>query len=134
MKYGRIITTREEKLYLISLLSNKKLATEKSHTKLAEELNQAEIRLPEEIPSDVVRFYTVVDIQTPMGLFDNLQLVPTTNGKESKKISIITPMGAAIYGYAEGDEVTWNFPGGKKTIKILRVSTPNIKQEQVVNG
>ncbi|HBR53741.1 MAG TPA: transcription elongation factor GreAB, partial [Flavobacteriaceae bacterium] len=38
------------------------------------------------------------------------------------KISILTPMGSALFGYSEGDTIEWDFPSGTQKIKIVAVT------------
>ena len=50
------------------------------------------------------------------------QLVaPEKSNLAQNKISILTPMGLALFGYAEGDVIDWEFPIGTGTITILKV-------------
>ncbi|WP_185974350.1 GreA/GreB family elongation factor [Litoribacter populi] len=45
-----------------------------------------------------------------------------------KKLSIFSPLGAALIGFKQGKTIDWDLPGGKKKLKILKVSS----QSQVV--
>jgi regulator of nucleoside diphosphate kinase len=48
---------------------------------------------------------------------------------KQKKISILTPMAAALIGFRKGDEVEWKMPSGLKKYKILEVKDP-VQAEQ----
>ena len=48
-------------------------------------------------------------------------------------LSILTPMGLALYGYAEGDQVVWEFPSGINTIKIIKVEQVQLVSEGMEN-
>ncbi len=37
------------------------------------------------------------------------------------RLSILTPIGAGLLGYEEGDEIEWPTPGGIRRIRVLRV-------------
>jgi regulator of nucleoside diphosphate kinase len=37
------------------------------------------------------------------------------------KISVLAPVGAAMIGYREGDEIEWNVPGGRRRFKVEAV-------------
>jgi regulator of nucleoside diphosphate kinase len=64
----------------------------------------------------------MVDVETLYGIKKNIILVkPTDRNIKENKISILSPMGSALIGYAQGDEVAWDLPKGKSTIKILNV-------------
>lgn len=75
-----------------------------------------------EIPKDVVRMNSIVDVETEFGIKNDIILVkPAERDINDNKVSILSPMGSALIGYAQGDEVSWNLPKGKSVIKILRV-------------
>lgn len=40
---------------------------------------------------------------------------------KTKKISILTPMAAALIGFKQGDSVKWKMPSGLKTYNVLEV-------------
>ncbi len=39
----------------------------------------------------------------------------------SGRISVLTPLGAALIGYRKGDDVEWKVPGGIRRFKIIEV-------------
>ena len=43
---------------------------------------------------------------------------------DQKRISILAPIGTALLGYSEGDDVRWTTPGGTRRIKIRQVTQP----------
>ena len=89
--------------------------------KLKSELVDAEIFSISEIPNSVVRLNSIVDIDTPFGELKMQLVLPDNSNSVQKRISILTPMGSALYGYSVGDKVTWYFPNGEKQIKIISV-------------
>lgn len=92
------------------------------YNKLKSELAVAEVITDAEMPTDVVRLNSIVDMETPAGSFAGYQVVmPKDANPNKKKLSILTPMGSALIGYATGDEVLWHFPGGEKLITIKDV-------------
>lgn len=111
--------------YLNELLSKNKGRDEihtKCFDKLRTELQVAELIEDKDMPADVIRMNSFIDIGTPMGEKKAYQLViPEEGNFQSKKISILSPIGTALIGYQEGDTVTWIFPNGEKEIKILKV-------------
>ncbi|MBA4136409.1 MAG: transcription elongation factor GreAB [Opitutus sp.] len=38
-----------------------------------------------------------------------------------QRLSVLAPIGTALLGYHEGDEVTWPTPGGERRFRILHV-------------
>lgn len=124
MKYGKLIV--EEKEYaiikeIIGHVSPSENLFNSCIQRLKSELNNAEILPNDAMPADVVRIDSLLDVETPMGEI-RLQLVlPDRTNSPAKRISILTPMGSALFGYAEGDEVKWSFPDGEKNIIIKRI-------------
>lgn len=90
--------------------------------KLKSELVEAKIFKITEIPNSVVRLNSIVDIDTPFGELKMQLVLPSNSNSVQKRISILTPMGSALYGYSIGDKVTWYFPNGEKQIKIINVN------------
>lgn len=124
MKYGKLAVVKKEMPIIQQLLAKpvamRDLHYAKSLAKLAQELEQADIYEEETIPADVIRLNSEVTISMGKGPNKTFQLVMPDKGDISKnKLSILTPMGLALYGYAEGDEVIWEFPSGVNTIKII---------------
>ncbi len=127
MKYGSLILEKKDYVYLKRILNISGYAgdfeTQKSLRKLTDELKEAQIVNNEDMPGDVVRFNSRITLALDNGLERTLQLViPSDRDIKNSKISILTPMGAALMGYSEGDTVTWDFPGGTKAFKIVKVT------------
>lgn len=125
MKYGNLILEKKEYVFLKRLLNvsgfYKDENTKVSLNNLSSELKSAIIYDHEEMPEDIIRFNSVVSVES--GTWQNqFQLViPTERDIAANKISILAPMGSAVMGYAEGDSVTWNFPNGTKELTITKV-------------
>lgn len=126
MKYDKLIIEKKEYELLKRILSMSKYHKDPSYkasiSKLKEELESAKILNEKDLPNDVVRFDSLVTIQTPFGPEKSYQLVtPDKSNVAENKISILAPMGSALIGYAAGDEVMWQFPSGSNSIKIVHV-------------
>lgn len=91
-------------------------------SKLLFELERATIVSDGEVPANIVRLGSVVDIKTPIGIKDGLTLVlPEEADFNRKLISVISPLGSAVLGYEEGDVVQWPLRNGVHQITIDRV-------------
>ena len=126
MKYGELIVEKKEYAFLKQIMSLAKYFKDNTYKtsihKLNEELKVAKIVSRSKMPNDVIRLNSKVTIQTPFAAETTYQLVtPDKSDLKSKKISILAPMGLALFGYAQGDEVTWQFPVGESSIKIIKV-------------
>ncbi len=125
MKNGRLILEKEEFLIIQDLLKNiidSPNLMNQCITKLKEEMKTALIVDHSHFPDDVVRLNSIIDIDTPFGLMKAQLVLPEHSNSSQKRISLLTPMGSALLGYAEGDELMWPFPTGEKLIRIVKVN------------
>lgn len=125
MKYGALVF--EEKEYeQISDLLHRVEATdpvlESCYNKLKLELKTASVRNSADMPADVIRLGSVLTIETPIGMKEGYSIVlPNHSNPAQMRLSILTPMGSALIGYAQGDKVDWYFPSGPTVIEVLKV-------------
>ena len=94
---------------------------------LLEEIERAELHEPETLPADAVTIGSEVDfVDTKSGQVRTVQLVfPADANIAAGRISILTPMGAAIYGLMTGQSIDWpDLDGNARRINILRVRQP----------
>lgn len=129
MKYGVVVIEEKEHELLrrfIGLSQEYKDHTYKlSVDKLRNELLNARIVKNMDMPVDVVRMNSTVTIKTPFNVEKTYQIVtPDKSDIRKNMISVLAPMGLALFGYAEGDEIQWQFPAGEKAIKITQVRQP----------
>ncbi|EGV42328.1 transcription elongation factor GreAB [Bizionia argentinensis JUB59] len=126
MKYGSLIFEKKEYVALKSLLNlskNLKEDTRKYSVKRLEaELQKALIDDEELVPHDVIRFNSVITVATDDGWENTFELVmPNDKNHQNNKVSVLTPMGSAVMGYAQNDVIDWEFPGGIKKLRIISV-------------
>lgn len=130
MKYNTIVIEKKEYVLLKRYMNlsgyYKDDTFRKSVKKLLEELDSAEICDEANMPKDVIRFNSTVTIVSDNGWRKKFSLVlPTDSDIKNDKISILTPMGAAVIGYAEGDAIRWEFPSGEQQLTIEKVEQGN---------
>ncbi|WP_448926113.1 GreA/GreB family elongation factor [Fluviicola sp.] len=125
MKYMRLILdTREYEIIkeLIHPISESSNLMNSCISRLKKEMKTAKlVAMAEEFPADVIRLNSIVDVNTPFGVMKIQLVLPEYSNSEQKRISILTPMGSALIGYAEGDKIMWEFPNGIQEVKILKV-------------
>jgi regulator of nucleoside diphosphate kinase len=87
---------------------------------LAEELDRAQLVDTTDARSDVVTMnsrVTVTDLDS--GREHEYTIVfPRDAELSAGRISVLAPIGTALLGYAEGDEIEWNVPGGVRRLRI----------------
>lgn len=87
---------------------------------LEHELDGAHVVEPSEIPPYLVTMNTRVKlVDTDTGKEHVFTLVfPVDEDKEEGRISILSDMGAAVFGYSVGDTIEWKFPDGIRHFRI----------------
>lgn len=126
MKYGNLVLEKKEFVLLKRLVNVSGFYTDNTYKnsiqKLTDELKSAIVYSEEEMPEDVIRFNSLVTIEGKNGFTNKFQLViPSEGDFKNSKISILTPMGAAVIGYAKGDDIIWEFRNGVQTLKVTEV-------------
>jgi regulator of nucleoside diphosphate kinase len=100
--------------------------------KLREELDRAVVLDANAVPANVVTMnarFEIEDLST--GEVDGYTLVyPDRANVDARMLSVLAPIGTAVLGYAEGDEVEWSTPGGVRRFRIRRVT----RSEAAANG
>lgn len=130
MKYEKVVVDKKELEILknlVSAIQNEKSKTYRlSFEKLMEEIKKAIVLDSSKMPLDVIRLNSFVTIKTGSGIVKEFQIVtPEKSDLSQNKLSVMAPMGLALFGYAESDEVVWEFPSGLNTILITKVEQPN---------
>ena len=116
------VTERDMKK-LTSLLEAWRPAREvdREHARaLEEEMENARIIRAGESPAGVVTMnscVTVTDLDS--GREHTYTIVfPRNADFNERRISVLAPIGTALLGYAVGDEIAWNVPGGVRRFRI----------------
>ena len=94
---------------------------------LLEEIERAELHEPETLPKEAVTLGSMIDfVDERTSQLRTVELVmPATANIALGRISILTPMGAALYGLTAGQSIDWpNLEGSPRRIRILRVRQP----------
>ncbi|BDW93520.1 MULTISPECIES: GreA/GreB family elongation factor [Flavobacteriaceae] len=130
MKYGSLIIEKKEYVLLKRLINltgyHKDDTFKRSVGKLREEMESAQILDGEDMPKDVIRFNSWVTITSENGWHKKFKLVmPSKSDVRNNHISILTPMGASVIGYAQGDTYLWEFPSGVQQLTIEHIEQEN---------
>jgi regulator of nucleoside diphosphate kinase len=97
------------------------------------EIDRAELYEPETLPEDAVRLGSDVDfVDENTSQLRKIRLVlPALANIAEGRISILTPMGAALYGLRTGDSIDWpDLDGKSRKIRIVRVLQEGAESEQ----
>jgi len=91
---------------------------------LRAELDRAIVVPDEALPPNVVRIGSRVHVRD-LDSSDEEQVVlvlPEQANPEQNRVSIFAPLGIALLGYVEGDDLAWPAPSGLRRLRILGVS------------
>ena len=90
--------------------------------RLYKELDTADVRKEEDMPHDVVRVCSIVDVGMPAGRKNDLQLVMHADADlKQNKLSVLSVLGSALIGYRQGASIVWKLPQGDQVITLERV-------------
>ncbi|KRB84025.1 nucleoside diphosphate kinase regulator [Noviherbaspirillum sp. Root189] len=95
-----------------------------SKNALLDELGRANIVEPDQMPATVVTMNSTVqfEITSPKEEFCMTLVYPSDIGNGTNQISVLTPIGTALLGLAEGSQIEWPRPDGQSVhVRILKV-------------
>tara|TARA_R110001583_G_scaffold116736_7_gene267567 strand:- start:428 stop:838 length:411 start_codon:yes stop_codon:yes gene_type:complete len=81
---------------------------------LEAELDRANIVEPNEVPATIITMNSTVDfiVESTQEEFILTLVYPKDIDQSGQKISILAPVGSALLGLSQGDEIEWPRPGG----------------------
>lgn len=96
------------------------------------ELDRASVVPPEQLPPDVVCMGSTVRYRTSDGEQREVTLVfPADADIQQNRISVMTPIGAALIGLRKGQSITWlTRDGRRQMLTALRVIQPHSGEPQ----
>lgn len=94
---------------------------------LESELERAVLVAADAVPAEVVTMDSAVRI-LDLGSGERREytlVYPAQANAGAGRISVLAPLGTALLGYREGDELEWMMPGGLSRLRIERVRSPD---------
>lgn len=90
---------------------------------LSQELDRAVVVDDAEVPADLITMRTYVRVRDLRSdEHDEYTVVyPWEADIASKRVSILAPLGTALLGYREGDQIAWRMPGGVRHLRVESV-------------
>jgi len=127
MKPIPTFTSSDHKLLKKIAKSNLSATSAKEINLLTQELDRGNIVEDNAIENDIIRINSEViieDMSTQKQMKFQIVLPSQANIKESK-YSVLVPLSVAIIGFKVNDQVDWELPAGKKTLKVIAVNNGN---------
>lgn len=94
---------------------------------LQEEIDRADIVEPKEMPSNIVTMNSTVIFKVISSgkEFSKTLVYPKDADGSEDRISVLAPIGSALLGMKEGDQIDWPRPGGD----VLSVSITSVEYQ-----
>lgn len=95
---------------------------------LSDELDRAIVIKEDELNKKIIRIGSEVEIEEKKSKRKmKVKLVmPQEANLAEGKISLFAPLGVALIGFSEGDEVKWEMPAGTTHLQILSVNNDDL--------
>ena len=119
---ARVVLSRHDHDRLERLLE--KVGARPDLDALREELERAEIVEPEAVPRTLVTMNSVVRfVDVASGRESEVKLVFPAHADGVDRVSVLAPVGSALLGLSEGDEIDWPLPQDRKRrLRVLAVT------------
>ena len=94
--------------------------------RLIEEIERADLRASSEMPGDVVTLGSEVTFRHAERT-QTVQIVAPEDAEiERRRISVLTPVGAALLGLTVGQKISWDMPDKRVAVlEVVAVRQPN---------
>ena len=94
---------------------------------LQEEIDRADIVEPKEMPDNIVTMNSTVTftVLSSGKEFSKTLVYPKAVDGNEDKVSVLAPVGSALLGLKEGDQIDWPRPGGD----VLSVSITSVEYQ-----
>ena len=117
----RILISKAEERRLTAIATAASQSQPEVAATLLGELERADVVPDSSMPSDVIRIGSIIEFEVDDGRRLKVQLVLPKNADIlAGRISVLTPVGAALIGLSPGQFMEWTGNDGKE--RVLRVS------------
>jgi regulator of nucleoside diphosphate kinase len=122
----RILISKADEKRLTAIATAASQRVPEASAALLTELERADVLPETAMPADVVRIGSIIEFEVDDGRRLKVQLVLPENADiNAGKISVLTPVGAALIGLSPGQAMEWSGNDGKeRLLTVLAVSRP----------
>ena len=118
----------DERAYprLLALAERARAQAPELASRLIEEIERADLRPASEMPRDVVTLGSEVTFRQDERTQTVHIVAPEDADIERRRISVLTPVGAALLGLAVGQKISWEMPDKRGSVlEVVAVRQPN---------
>lgn len=135
MMYPKILLEKREYVYIKRILSILEFTADVTAHQLVvqwhQKLANAVILDEELLPLNIIRCYSKVRIQSATESTKQLQLVlPAEVHAQNNKVSVLSPIGVALLGHAQGDTILYTHAAQEELYTIIEV-TQDVAQHSI---
>lgn len=133
LKYGNLVLERDDflmiKKYLLGGLGVEDYTHDNVLALLRENLQKATIMNETNMPSEIVRLYSIVSIVSSSGIGACFQLVPPDEvDLERDKVSVLSSLGCTVMGLSKkGDTIRLGVPSDVVSLRLTKVQQVNAR-------
>lgn len=126
LKYGNLVLERDDFLMIKKYLRGGLGVEDYTHDNvlalLRENLQKATIMNETNMPSEIVRLYSIVSIVSSSGIEACFQLVPPDEvDLERDKVSVLSSLGCTVMGLSKGDTIRFGVPSDVVSLRLTKV-------------
>jgi regulator of nucleoside diphosphate kinase len=122
----RLIIDERAYARLLALAERARTQVPELADRLIEEIERADLRAANEMPGDVVTLGSEVTFRHAERTQTVHIVVPEDADIERRRISVLTPVGAALLGLTVGQKISWEMPDKRMAVlEVLAVRQPN---------
>ena len=122
----RILVSKADEKRLTAIATAASQRVPEASAALLSELERADVLPETAMPTDVVRIGSIIEFEVDDGRRLKVQLVLPENADiNTGRISVLTPVGAALIGLSPSQSMEWSGNDGKeRLLTVLAVSRP----------
>jgi regulator of nucleoside diphosphate kinase len=122
----RILVSKTDEKRLTAIATAASQRVPEASAALLSELERADVLPETAMPTDVVRIGSIIEFEVDDGRRLKVQLVLPENADiNAGRISVLTPVGAALIGLSPGQSMEWSGNDGReRLLTVLGVSRP----------
>jgi regulator of nucleoside diphosphate kinase len=91
---------------------------------LLESIEKADVLNEGEFPKDMIRLNTRVTLRDKIARYNYVYTIvlPEEADHRKGKVSVLAPIGSALFGFRMGEDVNWQIHSGKRYFTIMAVT------------